>query len=119
MLYEAAKKATKNSFEIIYVNDGSRDDTLEILTNLAKKDSIIKVINLSRNFGKEIATTAGISVARGDATIIMDGDGQHPPLLIGEFIKKWQKGAQVVIGVRGTNQNEGIIKKWGSKAFYK
>ncbi|MET1033307.1 MAG: glycosyltransferase family 2 protein [Candidatus Saccharimonadales bacterium] len=118
-LLPAVKKATSNSFEIIYVNDGSRDETLDILTKLAKNETTIRVINLSRNFGKEIATTAGISVARGQATIIMDGDGQHPPTLISEFIKKWQFGAQVVVGVRSSNQKEGIVKKWGSKVFYK
>jgi len=118
-LFSAAKKASKNSFEIVYINDGSTDDTLEILSGLAKKEATVKVVNLSRNFGKEIATTAGISVAQGQATIIMDGDGQHPPVLIAEFIKKWRAGAQVVVGVRGTNKNEGVIKKWGSKVFYK
>lgn len=118
-LIKSAKSASKNSFEIIYVNDGSTDDTLEILTKVAKKDPAIKVVNLSRNFGKEVATTAGISVAQGQATIIMDGDGQHPPKLINEFIARWRDGAQVVVGVRGTNTNEGVIKKWGSKVFYK
>jgi dolichol-phosphate mannosyltransferase len=113
------KTATKDSFEIIYVNDGSKDATFKILSQLARKKPSIKVVNLSRNFGKEIATTAGISIASGDATIIMDGDGQHPPELIAEFIKKWQAGAQVVIGIRDSNQKEGIIKKWGSKVFYK
>lgn len=118
-LLENAKKATEDSFEIIYVNDGSRDNTLDILTALAKKNSLIKVVNLSRNFGKEIATTAGISVATGDATIIMDGDGQHPPKLIGDFLESWEAGAQVVVGVRSSNEKEGLVKKLGSKIFYK
>jgi len=118
-LFEKTKKATDNSFEIIYVNDGSRDDTLDKLKKIAKKNDFIKVVNLSRNFGKEIATTAGINYSKGEATIIMDGDGQHPPSLINEFLKKWQHGAQIVIGVRSSNQKEGIIKKWGSRIFYK
>lgn len=119
LLLPEVESATKGSFEIIYVNDGSKDATLDILREIAVKNKKIKVINLSRNFGKEIATTAGISVAKGDATLLMDGDGQHPPVRIKDFIREWQKGAQVVVGVRGSNQNEGAIKKWGSKMFYK
>lgn len=112
-------KKLKLSYEVIYVNDGSSDNTLAIATEIAKSDLSVKVVNLSRNFGKEIATTAGISVAQGEATIIMDGDGQHPPSILPEFIKKWQDGAQVVIGVRTTNEKEGLIKRWGSRTFYK
>jgi dolichol-phosphate mannosyltransferase len=81
--------------------------------------SNIIVVNLSKNFGKEIATTAGIYYARSKATLIMDGDGQHPPALINEFINKWKAGAQVIIGVRESNTNEGFIKKYGSKIFYR
>ena len=113
------KKIKKTSFEIIYVNDGSRDATLTILASLAGKDDSIKVINLSRNFGKEIAVTAGISACAGEATIIMDGDGQHPPILINDFLAKWQGGAQVVVGVRKSNTKEGIVKRVGSKVFYR
>lgn len=119
LLLPAVKKASPNSFEIIYINDGSKDDTLKKLQSIAKKDKHIKVVNLSRNFGKEIATTVGISTSQGDATIILDGDGQHPPELIPLFTKKWQEGAQVVIGVRNSNQKEGYVKKYGSKIFYK
>lgn len=117
-LLPALKKIKKYSFEIIYVNDGSTDKTLGLLKKTADKDKQVKIVNLSRNFGKEIATTAGISISNGDATMILDADGQHPPELIGEFLKKWQEGAQVVIGVRNSNQKEGLIKKYGSKAFY-
>lgn len=106
------------TYEIIYVNDGSTDTTLSILTELTEKDDTIRVVSLSRNFGKELATSAGIVHARGNATVIMDGDGQHPPKLIGSFLQKWRDGAQVVIGVRATNQKEGFIKKTGSKLFY-
>jgi len=118
LLLPAVKKAAKK-YEIIYVNDGSKDDTLAILTRFSQKNSAVKVVNLSKNFGKEIATTAGLSVASGDATIIMDADGQHPPELIPQFIEKWDEGAQVVVGVRGSNQKEGFVKKYGSKAFYR
>ena len=105
-------------YEVIYVNDGSRDDTLAKLTRLAKSKSV-KVVNLSRNFGKELATTAGIFQAIGDAVIILDADGQHPPTLIKDFLKKWKAGAQVVVGVRKANEKEGFIKRYGSKMFYR
>ena len=118
LLLPGVKKATKD-YEIIYVNDGSRDETLKILTKIAEKDSHVRVVNLSRNFGKEIATTAGIFQAKGDATIILDADGQHPPEIIKDFVKKWQNGAQVVIGVRNKQQHEGFIKEIGSKVFYR
>lgn len=119
ILLPQIKKSVKNDYEIIYVNDGSRDNTLEILTAIAKKNQHVKVVNLSRNFGKEIATTAGITLSTGAATIIMDGDGQHPPAILGEFLEKWKAGAQVVVGIRSSNQKEGLVKKLGSKAFYR
>lgn len=106
-------------YEIIYINDGSTDDTLLKLTAIARKNSAVRVINLSRNFGKEIATTAGIFHSTGDATIILDADGQHPPELIPLFLEKWQKGAQVVVGVRNKEEHEGFVKRIGSKLFYK
>ena len=112
-LLKEVLKVTSDSYEIIYVNDGSIDNTLKLLREIAKKNTKVKVLNLSRNFGKEVATTAGISISSGDATILMDGDGQHPPSLIKKFIKKWQGGAQVIVGVRTTNTNEGFIKKMG------
>lgn len=105
-------------FEIVYVNDGSRDNTLEIIKRIAKSDPRVRVVALSRNFGKEIATTAGIHTARGEATVIMDGDGQHPPAMLPEFVEKWQNGAQVVVGIRTKNEKEGLVKRWGSKVFY-
>lgn len=118
LLLPNVKHAVGDSYEIIYVNDGSCDNTLAIVSQLAETDKHIKIISLSRNFGKEIATSAGIEFASGEAVIIMDSDGQHPPELIGEFISKWEAGAQVVVGIRSSNQKEGLIKKWGSKLFY-
>lgn len=106
------------SFSVIYVNDGSRDKSLEKLHKLNSDGITLKIISLSRNFGKEVATTAGIFNAQGEATIIMDSDGQHPPAVLSDFIDKWEKGAQVVVGVRTKNHNEGMIKKYGSKIFY-
>ncbi len=112
-------RITKDSYEVIYVNDGSLDGTLAILSSIAIADEHIKVASLSRNFGKEIATSAGIHYATGSATIIMDSDGQHPPALISEFIAKWEAGAQVVTGLRQKNEHEGFIKRWGSTLFYR
>lgn len=108
-----------SSWEIIYINDGSKDDSLKKLHKFAKKSENIKILSFSRNFGKEVATSAGIEASSGLATIIMDSDGQHPPSLITTFIDKWKDGAQVVIGIRSSNQKEGLIKKYGSYLFYK
>ena len=119
LLVPNIKKLKDAEYEIIYVNDGSKDATLDLLTTIAKKDKHVKVVNLSRNFGKEIATTAGIFQAVGDATIILDADGQHPPEIFQQFVDKWHNGAQVVVGVRNKEQHEGFIKRTGSKIFYK
>ena len=118
LLLPHVKKVAKDSYEIIYVNDGSKDNTLDILTAIAAKNQHVKVVSLSRNFGKEVATSAGIEFARGKAIVIMDSDGQHPPALLHEFVNKWKAGAQVVVGIRASNQKEGFLKKWGSKLFY-
>jgi glycosyltransferase involved in cell wall biosynthesis len=119
LLLPSIAEVTKNSYEVIYVNDGSQDDTLTILTSIAAADKHIRVVSLSRNFGKEIATSAGIHYATGNATIIMDSDGQHPPALIPEFIARWEAGAQVVTGLRQKNEREGLVKRWGSTLFYR
>lgn len=105
-------------YEVIYVNDGSSDDTLTKLQALAEGHPSLKVLNLSRNFGKEIATTAGIELARGRAVLIMDADGQHPPACIPDFLDRWQAGAQVVVGVR-SNDAGGFLKTQGSRFFYR
>jgi dolichol-phosphate mannosyltransferase len=120
-LTQAFEKLKKSGigYELLYVNDGSRDETLAELHKIANIDKRVKVVDLSRNFGKEIATTTGIHYATGDALIMIDADGQHPAELIPQFVQKWQDGAQVVIGVRESNQKEGFIKHFGSKIFYK
>lgn len=113
-------KAQKNyKYEIVYVNDGSADNSLEILQEIAKADSTVRIINFSRNFGKEAATTAGLHNATGSAVLMIDADGQHPIELLPEFIDRWELGYEVVIGVRRINRGEGLIKRFGSKAFYK
>lgn len=109
---------SRYSYELLFVNDGSSDDTLDVLESLKMSDDSIRVISFSRNFGKEAATTAGITHSRGNAVIIIDADGQHPVELINDFLKEWESGTKVVIGVRSANQNEGFIKRYGSKLFY-
>lgn len=106
-------------YEILYINDGSSDDSLELIKDIAKGDSSVGYISFSRNFGKEAATSAGLRKAKGDAAIIIDADGQHPIELIDDFIKEWTAGYQVVIGLRQSNKGEGIVKAAGSRLFYK
>jgi len=106
-------------YEVIYIDDGSRDDSVIILKELAKEDSQVKVLTFSRNFGKEAATSAGLQKCSGDAAVMLDADGQHPIDVVQEFLAKWREGYQVVIGVRLSNEKEGFIKHFGSKLFYK
>src|SRR5664279_4955137 len=112
------KTADLQSYEIIYCDDGSSDETATTVQVLCQENSRIKLVKLSRNFGKESALAAGIAQATGDAIITLDGDGQHPVELIPQFIKAWQNGSQVVVGVRQDNSGEGMFKRWGSKLFY-
>jgi glycosyltransferase involved in cell wall biosynthesis len=106
------------NFELIYVDDGSSDDSLEIVKKLARSNQWVRYIALSRNFGKEAATSAGLKAASGDAAILIDADGQHPIKLLRVFIAEWESGYEVVVGVRNENTNEGLVKKYGSKLFY-
>jgi len=105
------------NYEIIYIDDGSRDRSLDILRGFSKKDNRVRYVRFSRNFGKEQATSAGLHICRGDAAIMLDGDGQHPIELLPEFIKQWEAGSKVVVGIRDTNTNEGVVKRFGSKLF--
>ncbi|MCX6759634.1 MAG: glycosyltransferase family 2 protein [Candidatus Nealsonbacteria bacterium] len=107
------------NYEIIFIDDGSVDKSPEILENLTNQNKNIKYLQFSRNFGKEIALSAGLDVASGDAVLMIDADLQHPVELIPGFIEKWQNGAEVVVGVRNKNNGEGLVKKLGSLLFYK
>ena len=104
-------------YEIIYCDDGSTDGTTTDLKELAAKHPEVRVLCLSRNFGKEIATTAGLHTATGDAILMLDADGQHPVTRIPDFVAKWQSGVKVVVG-RRTGRQASALKKIGSKLFY-
>lgn len=109
----------REPFEIVFVNDGSKDDTIELLLALCNKDRRIKVINLSRNFGKEIAMTAGIEHSSGDVVIPIDADLQDPPELIPELMAKWREGYDVVYATRIKREGETWFKQWTANMFYK
>jgi len=121
LVYRELKKILNNanySFEIIFVNDGSTDNSSTELDKITAADHTVKVIEFSRNFGKEVAMTAGLDICQGAACILMDADLQHPVEMMHEFIKRWENGAEVVVGVRNKNKSEGLIKKAGSYLFY-
>ena len=113
------KSAKHYQFEFLFVNDGSRDDTLEIIKQRAEKDSRISYINLSRNFGKEIAMIAGIDHVKGDAMVILDADLQDPPELIPEMIAYWEEGYDDVYARRNSREGETWVKKRTSSWYYK
>jgi len=106
------------AFNIFFVNDGSTDNTFKEIEKIATSDPNVKYIDFSRNFGKELATTAALNSCSGDACIMIDADLQHPIGLIPEFLKKWEEGYEVVVGIRNNNKSVGILKKIGSKLFY-
>lgn len=113
-------QGTKNyDFEFLFVNDGSRDKTLEIIKSYAEKDSRIAYVNLSRNFGKEIAMAAGFDYVTGDATVIIDADLQDPPELIPKMISYWEGGYDDVYARRSSRAGESWLKKATSEVFYK
>jgi len=108
------------NFEVIYINDGSTDKTFDKLIDIQKSDSRVVVLNLSRNFGKEAAMTAGIDNCTGDALIILDADLQDPPSLIPDMINVWKEtGADVVYGQRMIREGETWFKKFTANSFYK
>jgi len=112
------KLSDKYSYEIIFINDGSKDSTLEILKKIASNDDNVKIISFSRNFGHQAAVTAGIRNVTGDAIIIMDADLQDPPELFEGMIEKWEEGYEVVYGKRKTREGESIFKLLTARMFY-
>ncbi|HEV7454282.1 MAG TPA: glycosyltransferase family 2 protein [Candidatus Saccharimonadales bacterium] len=105
-------------FELIFVDDGSTDNSMEQLESLARRDKRIRLVEFARNFGKEAAISAGLHAARGDAAIMLDADLQHPPNMISKFLYEWRNGADVVVGVRKYSEKEGWFKRWSSDRFY-
>lgn len=106
-------------YEILYVNDGSRDESLSILRKLHAKNKNVRYLSFSRNFGKEAATSAGLQHSKGNAAILLDADGQHPIEVLDVFIDEWSKGNKVIVGVRKNDKGEGAVKQLGSWFFYK
>ena len=106
-------------YEIIYIDDGSEDETLAQLNQLKQLDNHISIVDLSRNFGKEIAMSAGLDHSIGDAVIIIDADLQDPPELIPQFIQEWHNGYDVVYAQRNKRQGESWLKKKSAENFYK
>lgn len=106
-------------YEIICINDGSKDKTLTILENLAIKDKRLKVLSFSRNFGHQCAVTAGLKFVTGDVIVIIDADLQDPPELIPEMLKLWEAGNDVIYGKRKTRDGESAFKLFTAKMFYK
>jgi len=111
-------KETK-TWEIIFVDDGSSDKSIEILAQLNENDGKVKIISLSRNFGKELAMTAGLDFADNDVIVPIDSDLQDPPELIPEMVELWKKGFDIVLAVRSKRNNESWVKQKTAELFYK
>lgn len=122
-LFERLEKIMQENanyeFEILFVNDGSKDKTLELIKKQREKDNRISYVDFSRNFGKETAMIAGLDYATGDAAIFMDADLQDPPELIPELIKYWEQGYDDVYARRRTREGETFFKKFTSKMYYR
>ena len=113
------EKLTNYEHEIIFVNDGSKDKTLELLEKIAENDKCVKIISFSRNFGHQAAVTAGLQYVTGDAIVIMDADLQDPPELIPDMLKLWEEGNEVIYGKRKSRDGESAFKLLTAKMFYK
>ena len=112
-------KRVKFISEIIFINDGSKDNSLQVLHSLNQKDERICYINFARNFGHQIAVTAGLNYAKGDIIVVLDGDLQDPPELVLEMIEKWQKGYEVVYAKRTKRKKEGFLKRIPAFLYYR
>lgn len=120
-LYKELKKHTSGlpyTFEYIFVDDGSKDDSAMVIRGMLKKDKRIRFVELSRNFGKEIATSAGLHRAKGDAAMMIDADMQMPPSLISKFIDKWEGGSEIVVGVF-SGRSMSWFRRTGANLYYR
>lgn len=118
-LSELMRSAPRFDFELIFVDDGSRDATLALLESFVVTEPRTRVISFSRNFGHQLAVTAGVDAARGQAVVLIDADLQDPPEVVLEMLQRWEEGYQVVYGVRAERAGETSFKRWTAHAFYR
>lgn len=118
-LIEVLETLPGHAFELIYVDDGSRDTTLDVLRGIQRADARVRVVILSRNFGQQMALTAGLQNAAGDAAVVMDADLQDPPEVIREMLNRWRQGVDVAYGVRTERRGDILIKKGVASVFYR
>lgn len=117
---KAALAGQPYELEIIFVDDGSTDATAKVISQLAATDARIRLVELARNFGKEVAVTAGLHQSKGNAAIMLDADLQHPPGIIPQFLEAWEEGAEVVVGVRArSHRHASWLKRSSSSLFYR
>lgn len=122
VLYERMVKvmdSTGEAWELVLVDDGSQDQSADMIRTLVKQDSRVRQVILARNFGHQIAVTAGLDHSRGDAIVIIDADLQDPPEVILDLIEKWREGFEVVYAVRETREGETFFKLWTARLFYR
>jgi dolichol-phosphate mannosyltransferase len=107
------------SVEIVYIDDGSTDSTFDLLREIRSSDNRVRIVKLSRNFGHQIAITAGLEYASGDAVVLIDADLQDPPEVIPALVEQWRNGFEVVYGLRSQRDGETLFKRWTAKVFYR
>jgi dolichol-phosphate mannosyltransferase len=119
LLNRLSSSATDETSEVILIDDGSRDQSFELMKQIAEKDSRFKLLQLSRNFGHQVAITAGMDEASGRAIVILDADLQDPPEVIEQMIQKWREGYEHVYAIRKSRAGETFFKKWTARVYYR